>query len=73
MIAKLIPVTHWSAARHDPPKPAVTLRRWCGEGKIPGAVKVGREWRVPSDAEYRSAEERKDLMDWIYGAGRKTA
>lgn len=50
--AKLIPVTTWSAARHDPPKPASTLRRWCRDGRIPGARREGREWRVPADAEY---------------------
>ncbi len=50
--AKLIPVTAWSEARHDPPKPVTTLRRWCRDGRIPGARREGREWRVPADAEY---------------------
>lgn len=53
--AKLIPVTTWSEARHDPPKPISTLRRWCRDGRIPGARREGREWRVPSNAEYSAS------------------
>lgn len=25
-----------------------TARRWCREGKFPGALQVGREWRIPT-------------------------
>lgn len=29
---------------------AATARRWCQEGKIKGAVRVGRAWIIPEDA-----------------------
>ncbi|KFB66303.1 MAG: Excisionase-like protein [Candidatus Accumulibacter vicinus] len=74
MPPKLIPVAHWSAARFDPPASAQMLRRWCRQGKIPGAVRIGREWRVPVDAEYQaSVSESNELMRLIYGRQRSAA
>jgi len=73
MTPKLIPVGDWSAARHKPPKPAATLRRWCREGKISGAVREGREWRVPEDAEYRGTRRTNNLLELIYGTRRQAA
>ena len=75
MSAKLIPATTWAAARMDPPPSGQILRRWCRAGKIPGAVRMGREWRVPANAEYCATAPAKDtkLMELIYGRGRKAA
>lgn len=76
MTAKLIPVALWSTARYDPPISLSTLRRWCSTGKIPGAVRTGRNWRVPSDAEYCAHPAQAPheiplleipLLDLIYG------
>jgi predicted site-specific integrase-resolvase len=27
-----------------------TITRWCREGKLNGAVKVGRVWRIPEES-----------------------
>lgn len=72
--AKLIPIERWTEARHDPPKPLSTLRRWCRDGHIPGAQRTGREWRVPADAEYTKSSNQQaanDVESFIYG--RKTS
>ncbi len=29
------------------PFPARTIRKWCMEGKIPGAYKIGGQWLIP--------------------------
>jgi excisionase family DNA binding protein len=34
----------------------ITIREWCREGKIPGAVKVGWLWRIPRAAVMRMRE-----------------
>ncbi|MGN0907376.1 MAG: AAA family ATPase, partial [Bullifex sp.] len=31
--------------------PVRTVNNWCMSGKIPGAVKAGREWQIPDDAQ----------------------
>ena len=54
MPAKLIPASDWNAARFSPPLSPQILRRWCRDGRIPGAIRVGRELRVPAYAEYRA-------------------
>ena len=28
----------------------VTVRRWCQQGKIHGAVRIGRDWMIPATA-----------------------
>jgi excisionase family DNA binding protein len=28
----------------------VTVRRWCQQGKVRGAVCIGRDWMIPSTA-----------------------
>jgi excisionase family DNA binding protein len=28
---------------------AETIRRLCREGKIPGAIQVGKQWRIPRE------------------------
>ena len=30
--------------------PIRTVNDWCKKGKIPGAIKVGRDWQIPNDA-----------------------
>ena len=30
--------------------PIRTVNDWCKKGKIPGAIKVGRDWQIPDDA-----------------------
>lgn len=71
MPSKLIPAAAWSAARYDPPIPMSTLRSWCSTGKVPGAVRTGRNWRVPADAEYCAqpalAPLEVKLLELIYG------
>lgn len=32
------------------------VRRYCSQGRIPGAVKVGRQWLVPADAWPKESE-----------------
>ncbi|MFW5397689.1 MAG: excisionase-like protein [Candidatus Accumulibacter regalis] len=75
MSAKLIPAATWAAARMDPPPSGQMLRRWCRAGKIPGAVRMGREWRVPADAEYcaKPEPENAKLLELIYGRGNQAA
>lgn len=33
------------AARYD--VSPETVRRWCRDGAIPGAIQLGRQWRIP--------------------------
>ena len=33
-------------------KAAITVADKCRRGSLPGAVKLGRDWFVPADAEY---------------------
>lgn len=33
-------------------KATITVRNKCQRGALPGAMKVGRDWFVPADAEY---------------------
>ena len=33
-------------------KAAITVADKCRRGALPGAVKIGRDWFVPADAEY---------------------
>ena len=33
-------------------KAAITVADKCRRGNLPGAVKIGRDWFVPKDAEY---------------------
>ena len=42
-------VSQWAAlwARHMDPRNA---RRWCREGRVAGAIKIGRDWIIPADA-----------------------
>jgi excisionase family DNA binding protein len=38
-----------------------TIQRWCQAGKLPGAYRAGRPWRIPRsalDAPYRGAVDR---------------
>ena len=28
----------------------VTVRRWCQQGKIRGAIRIGRDWMIPATA-----------------------
>ena len=28
----------------------VTVRRWCQQGKVPGAIRIGRDWMIPETA-----------------------
>ena len=34
-----------------------TVQIMCAEGRIPGAVKFGRDWAIPQDAKNRLMEE----------------
>ncbi len=61
--AKLVAVSAWAADRYETPPSRQTLSRWCERGNIGGAVKDGRTWYVPADAEYCAArpEEWKEM------------
>lgn len=48
-LSKMIPIAEY-AARIG--KAAITVADKCRRGTLPGAVKVGRDWFVPEDAEY---------------------
>lgn len=74
-MTKLIPASVWANRLYEPPPSAQMLRRWCRDGKIPGAVRIGREWRVPADAEYcaSGSAENSKLMDLIYGRTKQAA
>ena len=39
-------------------KATITVADKCRRGTMPGAVKVGRDWFVPADAEYPDARLR---------------
>ncbi len=28
----------------------VTVRRWCQQGKVRGAIRIGRDWMIPETA-----------------------
>ncbi len=28
----------------------VTVRHWCAQGKVPGAIRIGRDWLIPYDS-----------------------
>ena len=28
----------------------VTVRRWCQQGKVRGAIRIGRDWMIPASA-----------------------
>ena len=38
------------AAKHS--KAQITIRKKCQRGTLPGAVKIGRDWLIPEDAQY---------------------
>jgi excisionase family DNA binding protein len=38
--------TRQAADRHGVAR--VTVRRWCQQGKVRGAVRIGRDWMIPS-------------------------
>lgn len=48
-IGDLIPLAEYAAAHGLIEN---TVRRKCIRGNVPGAVKIGRDWFIPSDAEY---------------------
>ena len=45
----MIPIAEY-AARIG--KATITVADKCRRGNLPGAVKIGRDWFVPADAEY---------------------
>ena len=28
----------------------VTVRRWCQQGKVSGAIRIGRDWMIPASS-----------------------
>ena len=48
-IEKLIPIAEYAAKIGKAP---ITVADKCRRGALPGAVKIGRDWLVPADAEY---------------------
>ena len=48
-LKNMIPIAEY-AARIG--KATITVADKCRRGNLPGAVKIGRDWFVPADAEY---------------------
>lgn len=48
-LEKMIPIAEY-ARRIG--KAAITVADKCRRGNLPGAIKIGRDWFVPADAEY---------------------
>lgn len=61
-IDNLIPITEY-AARNG--KALVTVRQKCQRGTLPGAVKLGRDWFIPSDTPYTDSRVKSgEYKDW---------
>lgn len=48
-IDKFVPIAEYAERIGRDP---ATVRQKCLRGTLPGAVKIGRDWFVPADAEY---------------------
>lgn len=48
-LSKMIPIAEYAAKIG---KATITVADKCRRGNLPGAVKIGRDWFVPEDAEY---------------------
>jgi hypothetical protein len=61
-MAKQITLRAWAEVRFDPVPSSKTLQRWARDCHIfPLPVKVGRDWRVNSDARYVPHNEIADV------------
>ena len=46
-------------------KAAISVRRKCLRGTLPGAVKIGRDWLIPADAPYPDKRVKTgQYVDW---------
>lgn len=57
------------AERHD--KSMEIIKVYCRTGRIPGAVKVGRAWLIPENAEYPVAPEQQKAGPYKYRSRKK--
>ena len=48
-LKNMIPIAEYAAKIG---KATITVADKCRRGKLPGAMKIGRDWFVPADAEY---------------------
>ena len=48
-LKNMIPIAEYAAKIG---KATITVADKCRRGSLPGAVKIGRDWFVPADAEY---------------------
>lgn len=48
-LQNMIPIAEYAAMVG---KATITVADKCRRGNLPGAVKIGRDWFVPADAEY---------------------
>ena len=48
-LEKMIPIAEYAAKIG---KAVITVADKCRRGSLPGAIKIGRDWFVPKDAEY---------------------
>lgn len=48
---KLVEISEWATTLFVCPPSSHTIRRWCRDGRIPGAVRIGRSWYVPVGAQ----------------------
>ncbi len=46
-------------------KAEITVRQKCQRGTLPGAVKIGRDWLIPEDAQYTDKRIKSgQYVDW---------
>ena len=58
----LIPLTEYAARIGKAPR---SVRQKCQAGKVPGAVKIGRDWLIPAGTPYPDARVKSGrYRDW---------
>lgn len=49
-MAKFIVLSEWRKRNFIEPRPSLrTFQKWCAEGEIPGARKIGNLWFIDTD------------------------
>lgn len=66
-MANLIAINEYAAQIGKAP---VSVRQKCQRGNVPGAIKVGRDWLIPADAEY--PDKRISSGKYIHGNERRS-
>ena len=61
---KLVEISEWAKTLFVCPPSSHTIRRWCRDGRIPGAVRIGRSWDVPVGAQVVTEQEPRIGLAW---------